>query len=93
MNKKEEKELYKELEVVFKKSEDVYKLSNLVKKYCDTKSDSDELYEVSSIIEIINENLTSLSLDLYRIIHRNDDFVLVRNSDSKIVGYINKNSV
>ena len=91
MKKKEEQELYKELERIFNCSENVYKLSNLIKKYCDSKPDSDDLYEVSSLVEIINNNLTNMSFDLYRLIHKKDELLLIRNEESKIVGYINNN--
>lgn len=88
MKKKDELELYEDLELIFKKSENIYKLVNIIKKYCDSKPDSDDLYEVSYIIENILEKQTQISLDLYRVIHKNDEPLLIKNANSKIVGIL-----
>ena len=84
MKKKDELVLYQELERCMQKLEDIYKLSNLIKKFCDLNKDSDDLYEVSSVIDITVDMINDVSRDLYHSIHKHDITPILQNFGPRI---------
>jgi len=84
MKKKDELELYQELERSIQKLEEIYKLSNLIKKFCDLNKDSDDLFEVSGVIDITVEKINEVSRDLYHSIHKHDIPPILRNLSPRI---------
>ena len=72
MKKQDEIRLFDDIEACFRDTEEIYKLSSFISKYCELNKDSEDLYEVSSVSSILTEKVNELSLNLYRIMQNND---------------------
>ena len=64
--------------------EDIHKLVSLLKKYCDSNKNSDDLYEVSEVINIVEEKLNTLAYIIFADKYNNEEQETIKSVLRKI---------
>ena len=64
--------------------EDIHKLVSLLKKHCDSNKDSDDLYEVSEVINIVEEKLNILAYNIFADKYNNEEQETIKSVLRKI---------
>ena len=53
--------------------EDIHKLVSIIKRFCDSNKDSDDLYEVSGVINVVEEMLNTLAYKILTDKYNNEE--------------------
>ena len=63
---------------------DIHKLVSILKNFCDSNKDSDDLYEVSGVINVVEEKLNALAYNIFIDKHNNEEPQTMKSVISKI---------
>ena len=55
-----------------KSVENIHKLVSMLKQFCEANNDTDNLYEVSEVINVVEDRLNKLGYEIFCDIHRKD---------------------
>jgi len=92
--KKNKFDINSKLAYYSKSVESIHKLVSILKQFCDANKNADSLYEVSEVVNVVEDKLNKLGYEIFCDIHRDDKptslkAVLKKIKEENIAGYNN----
>lgn len=78
------------LETISKKLSNIHKLISILNKYCKANKENDNLYEISYIVELLENKISELGYDLYITTHNDSPKILEEILQNIKIGIENK---